>query len=220
MQRWAGNGIGTWGVILCLMAEVALAGAWPRGQGNHFIASALRFSRSESGDTDTSLSYFHEYGLTDKLTVGLDLNGTPEGANKALAFATYPMPDRFGLKTAVGLALGTLNSQPAVRQVLALGRGLADPSGWLAVDGILDVYTQTGAYDWKAEATLGLNRSEGLKIYGQIETGKSYGQLPYARLGGSAAIRLTEGLDLDIGASTSLHNSDPVRLKLGVWRSF
>ncbi|QPM91860.1 hypothetical protein [Pseudooceanicola algae] len=207
------------GIATSLGVGQAQAGAWPRGEGNHFVSSAVYLHQGKDSDW-TSLTYFHEYGLTPDLTIGADIGGAISDVGKAVLFLAYPLPPMFGLNIGGQIGIGTVDRQPVLRPGISFGRGSEKPSGWIVTDAVLEYFIDDQTYDWKVDTTFGLNVTEGLKLYGQIQSGQIYGDLPYARLEGSAAVRLRPGLDLDLGASSGLYNSDDLRLKIGIWRSF
>lgn len=208
-------------LCLCLLApQAALAGAWPRGKGNNFATSTLRVALSQTGELSRSFSYFHEYGLTDRLTLTGDMGGAISGLDKLVLYLSVPLPDLWGVALAFDMGGGTIAGQQVLRPGLSFGRGLQRPSGWISGELVAEVYPETGALDWKFDTTFGLSPGERAKYYVQLQTGQRQGDLPFARLAGSAAIRLRPGLFLDIGGSAGLANTDPYRVKLGIWKEF
>ena len=76
----------TLALALAGLAGHASAGAWPREEGSLFVSSLARLSWPQ--DTTTWTSYeptgeyytlYVEYGLTERLTVGLDLGRAISG---------------------------------------------------------------------------------------------------------------------------------------------
>ena len=209
-------------LLLLAAAPPAQAGAWPRGKGNHFAFAALRAIGSETGELTPSFSYYHEYGLTDRLTVSADLGGAISGFDKTVVALSMPLPlpEFLGLKAGVQLGYGEIAGQQVMRPGLSLGRGFAHPQGWASVDLVAEIFPDLLAIDWKVDLTLGLTSQHGHKYYLQWQTGQQMGDPVFSRLEGSVAWQLRDGLFLDVGAAAGLAATDPYRVKLGLWREF
>jgi hypothetical protein len=206
--------------LVALAAGPAQAGAWPRGKGKHFASAALRFHSGTGADWTKSLTYYHEYGLSDQINIGVDFGGAISGFDKLIFFASVPLPAMFGVNISSELGVGVVAGEAVVRPGFSLGRGLSKPSGWVTLEGAAEYFSQSDAVDWKLDSTFGLTLSDRAKTYVQLQTGHQHGDLPFARIAGSFAWQLKPRLTLDLGASTSLMNSERYRLKFGVWREF
>ena len=198
------------------------AGAWPRGKGNHFAFAALRGIGSEHGSLTPSFSYYHEYGLTDRLTLSADLGGAISGFEKTVIALSMPvpLPEFLGLKASMDLGYGEIDGQQVMRPGLSIGRGFAQPEGWASVDMVAEIFPDLMLVDWKVDITLGMTARSGHKYYLQVQSGQQMGDPFFSRVEASVAWRLRDGLYLDVGAATGLVATDPYRVKLGVWREF
>ena len=88
-------------LLLCLCAQQSQAGAWPRKAGEGFANVAVRLGWPQDVGEWTSLepsqdysTLYMEYGLTDRLTLGLDLGHSVSGGGKTVLFLQYPLLDR------------------------------------------------------------------------------------------------------------------------------
>lgn len=208
-------------LLVLLAAPQARAGAWPRGKGQHFVSTTTRLIGSRSGTWARSYSYYHEYGLTDRLTLTADLGGAISGLDKVVGHLTVPLGEPLGVKVAVNLGGGVIAGRKVLRPGLSFGRGLQRPPGWIAGEAVAEYFPETGALDWKFDLTFGYSPGGRGKYYVQLQTGQQQGDPPFARLAGSVAWRLREGLYLDLGAAVGLvDTTDPYRVKLGIWREF
>ncbi|KAA2313710.1 hypothetical protein DL237_11235 [Pseudooceanicola sediminis] len=203
-----------------LATGAAQAGAWPRGKGKHFAAAALRFHSATGADWSKSLTYYHEYGLSDQINIGVDVGGAISGFDKLILFATVPLPQILGVNIASELGVGLVAGEAVVRPGVSLGRGLSRPEGWITLEGAAEYFSQSDAVDWKVDTTFGLTLGARSKTYVQLQTGHQHGDAPFARLAASFAWQIKPRLTLDVGASTSVMNSERYRLKFGVWREF
>ena len=104
-------------VLFALAATEAAAGAWPRPKGETFVSIATRQStgaRTLIGavqDLHNYTSIYAEYGLTERLTVGLDAghgSGPDEAVDAALVFARLPVWSPGEHKVAADLGFGLL----------------------------------------------------------------------------------------------------------------
>lgn len=73
-------------IIWLLLSCPALAGAWPRGKGNVFVASSTYVLPSGA-----YTGLYAEWGVTERLTLGLDLGRGVSGQDKAVAFVQAPL---------------------------------------------------------------------------------------------------------------------------------
>ncbi|PJE31474.1 hypothetical protein CVM39_03745 [Pseudooceanicola antarcticus] len=175
---------------------------------------------AEDGSWTQSYTLFHEYGLTDRLTLSTDFGGAISGLEKLVSYVSVPMGERLGFRLALDMGAGKVAGEWVLRPGLSFGRGLERPSGWIAGELAAEVFAGTGAVDWKFDLTLGLSPGRRAKYYMQLQSGQRAGDPAFARLAGSLAWKIRDGTWLDIGGSVGLANSDPYRLKLGIWREF
>ncbi|MFZ5963307.1 hypothetical protein ACOXXX_10175 [Thalassococcus sp. BH17M4-6] len=214
-------------LVLGLGASQAQAGAWPREKGTFFVSSDLRLSWPQdfSAQKPTGEYYgtYAEYGLSDRLTLGLDLGRSESGVGKTVAFLRLPLPgstEQF--KIAAELGLGRMDRAPVLRPGLALGRAFQwrDAYGWLALDTLAEIRIDSGRTDYKMDLTVGLTMPEGRKYMMQIQSGAPALYDPYVRIAPSVLFPLGKSRLLEIGASYGLEGDETIGIKLGLWQHF
>ena len=88
------------GLLLLLSSGApALAGAWPREQGELFISAGGNFWLSDGSQLPVYYdpTVYAEYGLTDRITLGLDMHTADKGRiGSAFVFAQVPIGRRDG----------------------------------------------------------------------------------------------------------------------------
>ncbi len=213
-------------VLSCLAASGAEAGAWPRKKGEGFASVSVRLGwpqdmkdwRSLEPTQDYSTLYV-EYGLTDRLTLGLDLGHSVSGSGKTVAFLQYPLsqPDK-GPRVTAQLGFGMISGDRVVRPGLSLGWGL--DKGWLSIDSVAEAHVEKGLTDYKLDVTWGRNLKSGHKIVLQLQTGQPDGRDAFARIAPSIVIPVRDRFKLEAGATIGLKGDDSVGLKFGIWTEF
>ena len=133
------------GLFFALLAPgTAMAGAWARGDGNVFL-SATQTRTVWPGFADGSAdmtSFYGEYGLGDRLTLGAKYDRRVDGYGSAQGFARWhlrPADARF--QGAVEIGAGRLlapdaPSDPVISLATLAGAGfrLRDRNGWAEVE--------------------------------------------------------------------------------------
>ncbi len=230
-------------LILAALAGPACAGAWPREKGSTFVS----LSHAVSTGTQTLLTPFMtisnytglyaEYGLTEKLTLGLDagLGGNPADAEteayevRATAvFLRYPVwSDDSGHRTAVQLGFGRITDsvhgdQTRLIPALAWGYGFESRfgGGWAGIDASADIRQPSGEVFWKADATLGLKPTERWMGILQLQTGLYPDAEPLVRFAPSVVRKLGPRLSLQLGGFAGLTGDDSLGAKAALWLSF
>ena len=134
-------------VLLALVVGgPAAGGAWPQERGHGFVSTDTRISRPQNalrdGDLATYNTLYAEYGLTDRLTLGVDLGRSVSGADKAVIFLRYPLstplPDT---RVAVALGFGQIGNARVVRPGVSLGRSftMGDKRyGWFSAEAVAE----------------------------------------------------------------------------------
>lgn len=178
----------TLALALAGLAGQASGGAWPREEGSLFVSSLARLSWPQDITTWTSheptgeyYTLYVEYGLTDRLTVGLDLGRAISGGGKDVAFLRMPLgrADR-RLKLAGELGLGQIEGDMVLRPGLSLGLGLGH--GWLSADGLAEISLGSGETDLKLDLTWGLTLWDERKLIVQLQTGSKAATRPSSAL--------------------------------------
>lgn len=205
----------------------AMAGAWMQPPNTGFSALDLRYRVSQGRE----LGFYGSYGLSERLTLGLDLNDTSTDTAHALAFLRLPLRQGdTGWQIATELAAGA-NREAGQwlvmqRYGLSVGRGvqLGARSGWVSADLTRESRSSGTAKAWKLDATMGLNaRAErALAPMFQIELHRpddgaaTFAVLPSLRLSrrakrtwlGGLEWRRTQGQDQVLG------------IRFGLWQDF
>lgn len=213
-------------VIVLAGALPASAGAWLRDKGAGFLSSSV--AATVAGDT-ASTTYL-EYGLTGRITLGLDvlLAGTRLGnqGGYATAFLRYPLgptdrPAKWALEAGVGGYWIDGPVQPQLKTGLAWGRGftLGERSGWMGVEASVMWDLRNDLHLAKIDATVGIQITKRTKGMFQIFL---------ADLAGTTSATFAPSLlispgkqkyTLQIGAEIP-DNGSEVALKIGFWRTF
>lgn len=230
-------------VFLILSPGTAAAGAWPREKGSLFLAFSNTVSTNAETRYEMGSSLYLEYGLTPRMTVGLDGFLGPKGkASEAYMFLRFPVgnlerSNRFALTFALGVKRipnpwGATIEQPQAKIGASWGRGLKH--GWLAADAYVIVPLNTkvpvlatgfvGHHNthFSADFTWGYKHSDRLMIIGQLQTGRPANADSYARF--APSVVWTAGKNaktqLEIGLVKGLAGDDSQSVKIGFWRSF
>lgn len=214
------------GLMLLLCADPAQAGAWPKKAGEGFATVAVRLGWPQDLGDWTSMeptqdysTLYLEYGLTDRLTLGLDLGHSVSGAGKTVLFLQYPILNReSGPKVSAQLGFGVISGERVVRPGLAAGWGL--PHGWATVEAVAETYPDDGRTDLKLDMTWGRNLARDRKLIVQLQTGLPHGRDPFARLAPSVVLPLRGALRIEAGATWGLTGDSSMGLKLGLWTEF
>ncbi|SEP77813.1 hypothetical protein [Thalassovita taeanensis] len=209
-------------LILCLLPPPGWAGAWLRDKGQGFSAATLNVNRTDAGLSHYAGTYV-EYGLTTRITLGVDAGRGVSGDSKTIAFLRRPLRAPKGNhRFAVELGLGEIAGQPVLRPGLSYGLGFDGRfgSGWLSVDTVAEWHARSGRVDVKADLTLGLSPTPKLKAMMQLQTGKSMTEPAFLRLVPSVAYRLGERWHLEAGLSHTVIGDRETGMKFGLWCDF
>jgi hypothetical protein len=208
------------------LPATAAASAWPQEKGSGFASAAVHLSWPQDirtwQSTDPTRRYdalYFEYGLTDRLTAGLDLGRAISGAIKSVGFLQLPLtaPDA-PLKAAGQLGLGVIDGAEVVRPGLSLGMGWE--RGWLAADALVEQPLDGNAFDVKLDMTFGLNLPRDRKLILQLQSGQQAGDPAFLRVAPSVVIPLLGPVSAELGGIWGLVGDDSMGLKLGVWTEF
>jgi hypothetical protein len=215
------------------------AGSWPREAGTGF-ASLTQWQGGGGSGGYTAL--YAEYGLTPRLTLGLDAGRSVAGHDKSVLFLRLPILRVLGGPVAAELGYGTIAGQAVLRPGLSWGRSLSRPrwQGWLSVDTRLEWGMDSKTLDEKTDFTLGLTLLDpqghpaDWTFMLQLQTGvvdigqqlfllQTEGIKPgasFIRLVPSLTYRLREGLHLELGYVLGLDSRGGQGIKLGLWTQF
>lgn len=211
------------GPLLVWLTVTAAAGPWPREKGRVFLSlSGQLHERDEFGIIDQFFGLYAEYGVTDRLTLGIDAGGDAVRMSKALAFLRWPLgaPER-PLKFAIELGAGEVESEAALRPGLSVGRGITlwDRPGWMTGDARM-ILANSGDISLESDVTIGLDTGPRSKTIVQIQTGRPAHGRSYIRIAPSFVYRTGQGSFLEFGLIEPLSGTDRRAVKLGLWREF
>lgn len=227
------------GIAWALSPGAAQAGAWPREAGTGF-ASLSQWQGAATTDGYTAV--YMEYGLTRRLTLGIDAGRSVSGNSKTVLFLRMPVLRILGGPVAAELGYGQIGGQRVLRPGLSWGRSFTWPrwQGWVALDSRLELGLDRHKLDEKTDITLGLTprspdgQSADWTVMLQIQTGvvdireqlfllQTEGIRPgasFLRIVPSVTYRLREGLQLEIGYFHALDETGARGVKLALWSHF
>lgn len=208
------------GLLAALPVRMAQAGPWPRGKGDTFLS--FSWERDILHDRGYATLY-GEYGLSDRLTLGLDIGAGPGGLDKAITFARIPFAQApGGMRLALELGTGVQDSRPVLRPAMSFGRGIdiAGRSGWLVLDIRATVFQDRFDTAWESDLTLGLDTTARIKTTLQLQAGQPAQGDAYLKLAPSWVIQGPPGRHIEIGVVTGLRNSRALAAKIALWHEF
>ncbi|OED49034.1 hypothetical protein AB838_08720 [Rhodobacteraceae bacterium (ex Bugula neritina AB1)] len=207
--------------LAILLAPPAAGGAWLETPGHGFASASAIYRQTDSG-AQQELRYYGAYGITPKLTLGVDLNQAGKLSGHALVFARLPLHEGARYRLAAETAIGgnKYHGQWLMMQraTLSYGRGFA--SGWLAIDAAYELRNSGLDRAWKLDATLGLNRPGKPAPMLQVETSKPEGGSFSYTLTPSLRVPLVSGRELVMGLEHRNAAQSSLGLKLGLWQKF
>lgn len=224
-------------VLSCAPAGMLWAGPWQQEKGRGFLSLSSVQRRAADHSLASELGLYGEYGITPRLTLGVDANQRDLIAGHALLFLRMPISSADqGLRASGQIALGgshDLGRWGAMQRLtLSFGNDTRhrrrtpgpDLTGWWSVD--LAVERRAGRPSlWKLDATWGLN-SWGMRSGSrfaplvQIETtGGSGVDLAYG-VTPSIRYRLNDRRDLLFGVEVRDDGQRSLGLKLALWHRF
>jgi hypothetical protein len=222
-------------MLSCPSAD-AVAGAWPRPKGETFVSVGQQVSTgartliAATQDVRTWSSLYAEYGLTDRLTLGLDAGtgrGEEDRVGQALVFARLPVWSPGNHRFAADAGLGTLNSESEDRQTryragLAWGWGFTAPrdGGWLGIEAAAELREPAAEVAAKADFTAGFRPSERWMWIAQIQTGYYPDSGAIARFAPSVVRRISKRAQLQLGGLAEIAGDDALGLSAALWLTF
>ena len=207
-------------LLLILMTGQALAGAWPRERGHGFFSFSIEYAPE---DESFFTAAFAEYGLTGRITAGVDLGFSDDTLYKAVAFGRVPLSDAAAdWKTAFELGIGVTEDNAVLRPGLSFGRGfnLAERSGWLSIESRAIYEIENNNVEFSTDVTVGLNMTDALKLLVQVQSGDHPMDPDYLNLAPSVVFEASPGLHLELGMKAGLKEQGDYAVKLGLWHHF
>jgi hypothetical protein len=214
-------------LVLILLAAEATAGAWPREPGTAFLSFANIPTRSRQGETAAWTGLYAEYGLSPRITLGLDADWRSSGDNwSAWGFARYDLAPGAEWRRAVSLGIGRRGfgsrSELVLRPGLHLGRGIQTRwgPGWVEAEAQAIYAPASGWTAWKLDGTFGIKPRPDRLLILQLQTSRYPGQAQQLRLAPSVVRRFGRSLSLEFGLVADLAAPQALGVKIGSWLEF
>ena len=213
-----------WCVCAALIAGQAAAGAWAREKGELFISQGGNFLLSDGAELPVHYdpTTYAEYGLTDRVTLGLDYHTADKGRiQTAFVFARVPLGDvdgrdRIAFSLGFGQRADVVNgAETLTRGGVSWGRGLE--SGWLAVDTSATFSASDGSARPKADFTWGRHLTDRWTASVQLQTGQGFNDDYYAKISPAISFGINERYRINVGAVQALTGDGGAALKVELW---
>ena len=223
-------------VLLLVFATHAQAGPWPRGKGKVFFSAHVNGEYLEEFGTIRQYgSIYGEYGLTDKITLGIDYNGSEISTDKAIAFVRIPFgkPDRT-YRFAAELGAGLVDGETVLRPGFSVGRGITwrERNGWMTLDTRAILGGSSSGMRIESDFTFGISATKRTKVILQLQGGIQSKGDDYLKFAPSVVFELKERKRrgkkkkrkgkqfIEFGITAGIVNYDNYGAKLGIWREF
>lgn len=214
-------------LILCVItAQPVGAGAWLRDKGTGFLSLTTTI-RQLNGTRQAENSFYGEYGLAPRLTLGADINEIAGFAGHALVFLRLPVgSNERRTKMTVELGLGGHHWQGRwggmIKSTLSVGRGFSSrwASGWFNVDAGMELRLPTSNPAFKLDATIGLSSGPRIRPLLQIETTYISGNPLIWAANAGVLIDGRGNHSWLIGFTRKTADQSSLGLKIGLWRRF
>lgn len=214
-------------LVLLLCAGQVQAGAWPREDGEFFVA--LGGNAALFGNAVRPVYYdptiYLEYGLNDRLTLGAEGYTADVGTSGSiLAFSRLtlgPMDgaSSYAISTGAGMTMipdGTIESFG--RLGFHWGRG--HDTGWFAVDAYATYGTETERLQTKIDSTWGYRFAPDWTSIALVQIGTGLEGDFYAKLSPSIGYSLSASIDLRMGLTHALTGDRGSGLLVETWIRF
>ncbi|WP_224816012.1 hypothetical protein [Hasllibacter sp. MH4015] len=219
------------------------AGPWARGAGEGFVSLQLSAEEAQADlmaglwEPETYLSFYGEYGLGRRMTLGADIGGG-DISRQATAFLRYTLSaPEAAWQIAVHGGLGARQTGDAdphglIRVGASIGRGFGEGGGgaWympLAHDGGWGVLEAVALYDitdeamiYQLEGTIGLHLAPRLSATFSVKAEDWPGADPLVTLAPSLIYSVSDATSLRLGARGAVAGSENVGLSLSLWHEF
>lgn len=210
---------------LALWGDDSMAGAWPRGDGKSFTSFSLETEIDGDG-SGVYASLFFEYGLTSRLTLGVDAGRDLATSDvSAIVFLRYPVfdsggPNKFAFELGVGSTDLAGQGTFTVRPGLSWGRGYEAlwGSGWMGVESTYAIRAD-GSELGKVDATFGVSHDSGSLSIFQLQYEHPSGNRSALSIAPAHVFKLSETTFLELGARHRFRDSETLA-KVGFWLSF
>ena len=214
-------------MMICLTAvQPVCAGAWMRDPKAGFM-SVTTTLRNVPGPVRYETSLYADYGLTPRLSLGVDVNERPGTTGHVMIFARRPLGQpggktRFAMELAVGGYHWKGQWNHMAKSTLSMGYNFSSlwGAGWLSIEAAVEMRGGAPELIYKLDATVGLPPKRRFGPILQLETAHirgnplSWSLTPGLMIKSRNSITWLVGLEYKSASQTSLG------LKLGLWRGF
>ncbi|EEX08525.1 conserved hypothetical protein [Ruegeria lacuscaerulensis ITI-1157] len=202
------------------------AGAWLRQKDSSFSALSVTGYRETNGSAQFKYALYSEWGLREKLTIGLDAEEHQLGYGHALLFARLPVADlgvagRLAAEFGIGAHHQQLQAWALYKATLSWGKGFQTGygGGWLAVDAALEYRTHNALFR-KLDLTAGFSSQRRIDPMLQIETAYVPGRPFYWSARPSVLIRPDTGPNTWVLGLERTADRRSIGVRFSLWREF
>lgn len=213
-------------LIGLIPVEPVLAGAWLREESHGFLALSGTLRRTDAG-LDYETSVYADYGLTRRLTLGVDFHQQANTAGHVLAFVRLPLNrgtrrTRLALELAAGAHAWLGDWQPMARTTLSLGRGFSSRwgEGWFNIDAAYERRFGSARPAIKLDGAVGLSSGGHVRPLLKLETTRIAGHPLYWTVTPAIQIDAGKGGTWIVGVERKSVPQGSIGLRLGLWRRF
>lgn len=214
-------------VLTCATTSDTQAGAWLREAGAGFASASV----SANNNQDTRSQFYGEYGLSERITLGLDVDygfevtGRDEGTGTV--FLRFPLgptdrTHKFAWHVGLGARYQNLEFYPAAEVGLSWGRSLkvGERWGWANIDTRLNTSQSPIDTRLKLDGTIGLTVNPYVKVMAQVFNTFQGGDT-FVSIAPSVLFTLPESkTTLQFSAEIPAVGGGETFFKLGLWRDF
>ncbi|SEO03650.1 hypothetical protein SAMN04490248_101114 [Salinihabitans flavidus] len=215
-------------LIVLLIGTQAQAGPWLRDTGRVFTATGLTLSRPLTGGAVRHVTTFYsEWGVSERLTIGLDGWSAPGQSFAGVFFSRLPLwrgagGDLWAAEFGTGQHIDATGSRLIVRPGLSWGRGLTTKvgAGWLSTDARLTLSPGAGLLGGKIESTYGVALRPGLSLMAQLTLEQTRGGRVHWTATPSVVLRLDSARRLQLSGFGQSFGGGTAGVKIVIWQEF
>lgn len=213
--------------MCCGVGQAADAGAWLREKQTGFASLSFGVTETE----DATGTFFLEYGLSEKTTIGVDISAFRANSSAVNGFGNLfvrrsigptDRTSKWAYEVGIGGYFDEDKTLPAVKTTVSWGRGfqMRDRPGWVNIDATYILEPELKSDETKLDATAGY-------AFGGITTGIL--EVTYSNRNNNSFGAVEPSLlfspkqtafQIKLGAQFPIDEDDSKSLKLGIWRSF
>ncbi len=213
--------------LLFFCATQAAAGPWPREKGKTFtsVAGSYRYA-PDPGQTESDGSFYLEYGLGHRITLGFDATDDQSSYSHAFVFIRHSvLPAERALKLSMSLGVGVSRRdndwEPMARLGFAIGRSTQIiKSGWWSISAAVEDHRLWDAPIYKLDATFGINLGPRWKSFLEVETSQRRGSSDSVTIRQSLAWQMRPGTHLVFGLEAKEVGTQSFGVRAGWWHEF